>query len=620
MAARPAVPGSGTEGIPPRRGADPDPRRSDPRGRADPGTCPARARRLRRRVPDRSRPADRCARRRRSAAARGARGPRPAVPVRGRPAERHHPGARPPRRRTASARGDLPRAGRRGDPRPRGAGGDPGLAVARGIAHRSGGRRLDPRDRGGVPGLAPPRGRLLDARPLVPTLPDRGRRRARRRPGARRRAPGRDRAGDLRGPAERGQGLRRRAVPERRPHGDAVDEPGRLGLPVAVAVTERVADAAAGDRAPHRRRLGGRAKHGADRHDDGRQPAIPSARRSRSCRSRGTWSTPRSRRAGSSAPRSTGWSPGSATTPRTSPATTGTARRCWPTHSGRCSASTSTTTPRSTWAASSRPSTRSTASTSTSTTRCATRAYNEYGYGNAGYSIGAGHHHMNGNQALAYARIRKSAGESDFTRAARQQQVVVALKDKVVRGGFLDDPIGLLNAVGNTVKTNIPPSVVRQLAPLATEIGSEGHLPGGRRAPARPVRVRLSGLDPAPGLRQDRRARRGDVHARSARGRRAATWRRRRRRWPRARPSRPRSCYTPARSRSPSRSRRRSRPQADAKPKPSHRRHRRRPRPRRRPEPAPALNRQGGGGTLVPAHARSRPALVPCARSLQPAP
>lgn len=100
-------------------------------------------------------------------------------------------------------------------------------------------------------------------------------------------------------------------------------------------------------------------------------------------------------------------------------------------------------------------------------------AYNEYGYGNAGYSIGAGHHHMNGNQALAYARIRKSAGESDFTRAARQQQVVVALKDKVVRGGFLDDPIGLLNAVGNTVKTNIPPSVVRQLAPLAREISSK---------------------------------------------------------------------------------------------------------------------------------------------------
>jgi LCP family protein required for cell wall assembly len=97
--------------------------------------------------------------------------------------------------------------------------------------------------------------------------------------------------------------------------------------------------------------------------------------------------------------------------------------------------------------------------------------YDEYGFN--GYAIGAGRHHMNGNAALAYARIRKSVGESDFTRAARQQQVVVALKDRVVQGGFLDDPIGLLNAIGTTVQTNIPPAVVRELAPLAGRIGSK---------------------------------------------------------------------------------------------------------------------------------------------------
>ncbi len=97
--------------------------------------------------------------------------------------------------------------------------------------------------------------------------------------------------------------------------------------------------------------------------------------------------------------------------------------------------------------------------------------YDEYGY--QGYSIGAGRHHMGGNAALAYARIRKSVGESDFTRAARQQQVVVALKDRVVHGGFLDDPIGLIRSIGDTVETNVPPSVVRNLAPLATTIGAK---------------------------------------------------------------------------------------------------------------------------------------------------
>lgn len=96
--------------------------------------------------------------------------------------------------------------------------------------------------------------------------------------------------------------------------------------------------------------------------------------------------------------------------------------------------------------------------------------YREYGFN--GFSIGAGRHRMNGNTALAYARIRKSAGESDFTRAARQQQVVVALKDRIVKGGFLNDPIGLLRAVGGTIQTNVPPAVVRDLAPFATEVAS----------------------------------------------------------------------------------------------------------------------------------------------------
>jgi LCP family protein required for cell wall assembly len=96
--------------------------------------------------------------------------------------------------------------------------------------------------------------------------------------------------------------------------------------------------------------------------------------------------------------------------------------------------------------------------------------YFEYGF--TGFSIGAGRHHMNGNTALAYSRIRKALGESDFTRQARQQQVIVALKDRVVKGGFLDDPVGLLRALGATVQTNIPPAVIRDLAPFATDISA----------------------------------------------------------------------------------------------------------------------------------------------------
>ena len=58
--------------------------------------------------------------------------------------------------------------------------------------------------------------------------------------------------------------------------------------------------------------------------------------------------------------------------------------------------------------------------------------YGGYGVG-PGWSIAAGKHHLDGKNALAYARIRKSAGESDFTRAERQQQVLIAIRDKAVR-------------------------------------------------------------------------------------------------------------------------------------------------------------------------------------------
>jgi LCP family protein required for cell wall assembly len=95
--------------------------------------------------------------------------------------------------------------------------------------------------------------------------------------------------------------------------------------------------------------------------------------------------------------------------------------------------------------------------------------YSEYGYEN-GFAISKGKHHLNGNQALAYARVRKPAGESDFTRAARQQEVVQGIRDSIVRGGFINDPIGLLKAVGRTVETNVPRKVLPDLADAASHI------------------------------------------------------------------------------------------------------------------------------------------------------
>jgi polyisoprenyl-teichoic acid--peptidoglycan teichoic acid transferase len=96
--------------------------------------------------------------------------------------------------------------------------------------------------------------------------------------------------------------------------------------------------------------------------------------------------------------------------------------------------------------------------------------YDEYGF-TRGFSIKAGLHHLNGQQALAYARVRKASGESDFTRAARQQEVISGIRDAIVGGGFLNDPIGLLEAIGETVQTNVPRQLLPDLAELAGEVG-----------------------------------------------------------------------------------------------------------------------------------------------------
>ena len=98
--------------------------------------------------------------------------------------------------------------------------------------------------------------------------------------------------------------------------------------------------------------------------------------------------------------------------------------------------------------------------------------YDEYGF-TRGFAITAGRHHLNGQQALAFARVRKPAGESDFTRAARQQEVMSGIRDAIVNGGFLNDPIGLIKAIGLTVETNVPRELLPDLADAASRVGRD---------------------------------------------------------------------------------------------------------------------------------------------------
>ena len=97
--------------------------------------------------------------------------------------------------------------------------------------------------------------------------------------------------------------------------------------------------------------------------------------------------------------------------------------------------------------------------------------YDGFGFGKRGWSITAGPHHLDGPNALAFARSRKAAGESDFTRAARQQQILVALRDQATSGGNLLFQLpGLLDAVGRTIRSDVPVDKLPALAAIMEEV------------------------------------------------------------------------------------------------------------------------------------------------------
>jgi LCP family protein required for cell wall assembly len=84
--------------------------------------------------------------------------------------------------------------------------------------------------------------------------------------------------------------------------------------------------------------------------------------------------------------------------------------------------------------------------------------------------IPAGIQHMSGDQALRYARSRKST--SDFERAARQQRVLVSLREQLDIGQAIRNIDSLAAAISSSVKTDIPVELVPKLLGLADRIPS----------------------------------------------------------------------------------------------------------------------------------------------------
>ncbi|PJE76069.1 hypothetical protein COV04_00870 [Candidatus Uhrbacteria bacterium CG10_big_fil_rev_8_21_14_0_10_48_11] len=90
----------------------------------------------------------------------------------------------------------------------------------------------------------------------------------------------------------------------------------------------------------------------------------------------------------------------------------------------------------------------------------------------------AGWQHMNGERALIYARSRHgNNGEgSDFSRAKRQQKIILALKDSVLNIGVLLNPVTMNRLTGELsahLKTNLEPWQALRLYELGKNVQTD---------------------------------------------------------------------------------------------------------------------------------------------------
>jgi LCP family protein required for cell wall assembly len=95
--------------------------------------------------------------------------------------------------------------------------------------------------------------------------------------------------------------------------------------------------------------------------------------------------------------------------------------------------------------------------------------YYDSASGQRGFWIGAGPQHLDGRTAMAYIRSRQAAGENDFTRAARQQQVLAAIGQELTAGNLIVSLPALLDTARDNVATDIPSRRIPEIAAAAEE-------------------------------------------------------------------------------------------------------------------------------------------------------
>jgi LCP family protein required for cell wall assembly len=93
-------------------------------------------------------------------------------------------------------------------------------------------------------------------------------------------------------------------------------------------------------------------------------------------------------------------------------------------------------------------------------------------YGYDPFYIEEGYQQLDGHDAMRYARTRATPG-SDFSRAKRQQQVLLAIRDKALQIGIITKIPELWAAFSDTVQTDLQLVDILELAQLADDISAD---------------------------------------------------------------------------------------------------------------------------------------------------
>jgi LCP family protein required for cell wall assembly len=87
-----------------------------------------------------------------------------------------------------------------------------------------------------------------------------------------------------------------------------------------------------------------------------------------------------------------------------------------------------------------------------------------------GFHLPVGFHHLTGERAMAYMRSRHGRGNSDFDRARRQQETLIALRAKLTDPSMFLRLPQVLDTASQAIRTNFPSARLSELMQYAEDV------------------------------------------------------------------------------------------------------------------------------------------------------